>query len=116
MKLFDKMLELTESNDDLISEAMLITEKYIYSEILDIDAITKWEEIFRATKEGRKIEFVPYKKTDVPQMIVNDLNFDKAVQRKCEIITTELFENMEHETFNFHVMNIDTLLFEARKN
>ena len=116
MKMFDKMLELTKGNEDLIAEAMLVTENYIYSEILDIDAVTKWEEIFRATKEGRKIEFVPYEKTEVPRMIVDDLNFDKAVQRKCEIITTELFENMDHKTFDYHVMNIDTLLFEATKN
>lgn len=115
MKVFDKVFELTGNNEDLTAEAILILEQNIFSEISDIDAITKWEEIYRATKEQRNIEFIDYVKTDVPQMIIDDVNFQKAVERKGEIISTEIFENMEEETFEKWVMSFETLLHQAKQ-
>lgn len=115
MKLFDKIMDITENDEDMVANAMLVLENNIYSEIIDIDAITKWEEIYRATKEQREIEFIPYIKTDVPQMIVDDVNFQKAVERKSEIISTEIFENMEVETFEKHIMHLELLTFEMGK-
>lgn len=115
MKVFDKVFELTGNNEDLTAEAMLIVEQNIFSEISDIDAITKWEEIYRATKEQRNIEFIDYVKTDVPQMIIDDVNFQKAVERKSEIISTEIFENMEEETFEKWVMSFETLLHQVKQ-
>lgn len=115
MKTIDRMLELTNNNDDVVSETMLIVEDMIYSEILDIDAITKWYEIEQATKEKRSINFIEYEPTEVPQMIINDLNFDKAVKRKVKQITNLFFEEMESETFNKWVFDLDILINQAKR-
>ena len=115
MKTMDKFLELTNYDDDLVADIMLEVETLIYDEILDIDAITKWYEIEQATKEGREIQYIAYEPTDVPKMIIEDLNFDKAVRRKCEQMTTTIFDEMESETFNKWVFDISILMDIAKR-
>ena len=71
--------------------------------------------IEQATKEGREIQYIDYEPTDVPKMIVEDLNFDKAVRRKCEQMTTTIFDEMESETFNKWVFDISILMDIAKR-
>ena len=113
MKTFEFLLQ--NNDEETITNAMLVVEEMIFSEIVNIDAITKWAEIDNATKEGRKIEFIPYEKTRVPQMIIDDLNFEKAVKKKVEKMTELFFFEMELETFEYWVMPIEQLLFRASK-
>lgn len=80
MKTFDFLLQ--NNDEEIITNGMLLVEEMIFSEILNIDAITKWAEIDNATKGNRAIEFIPYERTNVPEMIVDDLNFEKAVKKK----------------------------------
>lgn len=113
MKTFDFLLQ--NNDEEIITNGMLLVEEMIFSEILNIDAITKWAEIDNATKEGRKIEFIPYEKTRVPEMIVDDLNFEKAVKKKVEKMTELFFFEMELETFEYWVMPKEQLLFRAER-
>lgn len=113
MKTFETLLQ--NNDEETITNAMLVVEEMIFSEILEIDAITKWAEIDNATKENRTIEFVPYEKTRVPQMIIDDLNFEKAVKKKVEKMTELFFFEMEFSTFEYWVMPKEQLLFRAER-
>lgn len=110
MKTIDKLLEKTNYDEDLVADIMLEIETLMYNEIVDIDAVTKWYEIEQATKEGREIQYIDYEPTDVPKMMIEDLNFDKAVRRKCEQMTSTVFNEMESETFNKWVFDIEILM------
>ena len=113
MKTFDFLLQ--NNDEEIITNGMLLVEEMIFSEILNIDAITKWAEIDNATKENRAIEFIPYERTNVPEMIVDDLNFEKAVKKKVEKMTELFFFEMELETFEYWVMPKEQLLFRAER-
>lgn len=107
MKTFDLLLEQT--NEDKVVEMMHHVESLIYNEIVDIDAITKWYEIEQATLEGREIKQIDYEPTPIPQMMIDDLNFDKAVKQKVYNMTETLFFEMDSEQFNFWVMDLGVL-------
>lgn len=107
MKTFDLLLEQT--NEDKVVEMMHHVESLIYNEIVEIDAITKWYEIEQATLEGREIKQIDYEPTTVPQMMIDDLNFDKAVKQKVYNMTETLFFEMDSKQFNFWVMDLEVL-------
>lgn len=115
MKLVDKMLEQTNEDDNIVANAMIYIERLIFSEIVDIDAITKWEEFNAAIKENREIRFINYEKTEVPSLVVSDLNFSKAVERKAEQIAQTIFFEMETSDFEKWVMDLKLLIFESKK-
>lgn len=107
MKTFDLLLEQT--NEDKVVEMMQHIESLIYNEIVEIDAITKWYEIEQATLENREIKQIEYEPTPVPQMMIDDLNFDKAVKQKIYNMTETLFFNMESKDFDKWVMDLEVL-------
>src|SRR5699024_167018 len=107
MKTFDLLLKQT--NEDKVIEMMQHIESLIYNEIVDIDAITKWYEIEQATLENREIKQIEYEPTSVPQMMINDLNFDRAVKQKIYNMTETLFFNMESKDFDKWVMDLEVL-------
>lgn len=110
MKVFDKVLEMTNQNEEVTSETMLYIEDLIFNEIVDVDAITKWTEIEDALNNNRPIQKIEYEKTDVPQMVIDNLDFQKAVKKKSEQITDVIFFKMESETFEEWIMDIDYLV------
>lgn len=113
MKTFDYLIE--NYSEDQVADAMNYIEDLIYSEVVDIDAITKWDEIHRALKENREIRQIEYEKTIVPQLIIDNLNFDKAVKRKITSITETIFFEMEIEQFGFWVIDIEIMMFDVKK-
>lgn len=113
MKTFDYLIE--NYSEDQVADAMNYIENLIYSEVLDIDAITKWDEIHRALKENREIRQIDYEKTIVPQMMIDDLNFDKAVRRKINTITETIFFEMDIEQFEIWVFNKEIMMFDVKK-
>lgn len=114
-ELFVTLLEKTNYDDDIVSDIMIMVEEMIISEILEIDAIMKWEEINQALNEDRTIRQVDHEPTDVPQMMLKDKNFEMAVERKASQITDNIFDKMTVEQFNHWIKDID-LIIELTKN
>ena len=115
MKLADKILEVTNNNDDVLYNAGVFLDEQVHTAFVDSDEVTQYLEIHKALNEGREIEMVEYEPTGVPEKMVADLQFAKQMQNVIEAITNNILFNMEVEDFEKWVINVDHLIFKAKQ-
>ena len=115
MKLADKILEVTNNNDDVLYNSGVFLDEQVHTAFVDSDEVTQYLEIHKALNEDREIEMVEYEPTGVPEKMVADLQFAKQMQNVIEAITNNILFNMEVEDFEKWVINVDHLIFKAKQ-
>lgn len=67
MKLADKILEVTNNNDEVLYNAGIVLEEQVHTAFTESDEVVQYLEIHKALNEGREIEHIEYEATGVPE-------------------------------------------------
>lgn len=84
----------------------------IYSELVDIDALDKWQHMTQQLMNG---EVLTQAKRQPTGLDPADIKVDKFLQKKAEEFTTIIIELMTIEEFNYWIMDVEHLKIVASK-
>lgn len=84
----------------------------IYSELVDIDALDKWEHMTQQLLKGEELTQAERQPSGLDPA---NIKVDKAFQQLAEEFTTIVIELMTIKEFNYWVMDIEQLKIVASK-